>query len=298
MITVVGATGGVGNVVARRLLAAGEKIRTISRSGERVAPLVVLGAEAVIIESILDEKAMVEAFQGSAAAYTMVPPSSENVPYEVAAGVLARAARESGMTHVVNLSASGAHLPHARGHSGDYVNLEAAFAALPNLNVLHLRPTLFMSSFYSWIDPMLAKAEVRGLLRGDLPIPRIASCDIGAIGADALIRHDFTGISSRELHGQRDLSMDEAAGIIGRATGNPNLRYIQASEGEWYETLIARGLAPTNARHMTEMYMEWNNGSAGPAEVRSPRNTTPTSFESFVANSFVPRYESEKRGRG
>jgi uncharacterized protein YbjT (DUF2867 family) len=297
MITLVGATGGIGNVVARKLLAAGEKIRTISRSAERVAPLIALGAEPVIIDSILNEEAMIRAFQGSVAAYTMVPPTSENVSYASAAAVLAKASAATGLTHVVNLSASGADKRPARGHSGDYVVLEAAFAALPELNVLHLRPSFFMTSFYAWINPILTQGEVRGLFQGDLPVPRIASSDIGAIGADSLIRRHFTGKTSRELLGQRDLSMNEAAAIIGTAIGNPNLRYTQVSEQEWYETLIARGVSPVGARHMNEMYIGWNNGAARPGESRSPRNTTPTSFETFVAQDFIPRYEAAKRAR-
>jgi uncharacterized protein YbjT (DUF2867 family) len=295
MITLVGATGGIGNVVARKLLASGQKIRAISRSANRVAPLVALGAEPVIIDSILNEEAMVRAFRGSDAAYTMVPPTSENVSYASAAAVLARASTTAGLTHVVNLSASGAHKLDARGHSGDYVVLEAAFDRMPDLNVLHLRPSFFMTSFYAWINPILARGEVRGLLKGDLPVPRIASSDIGDIGADALIRRDFTGKSSRELLGQRDLSMDEAAAIIGAAIGNPDLRYKQVSELEWYETLTARGVSPIGAQHMIEMYVEWNDGAARSAEHRSPNNTTPTAFETFVALDFMPRYDAAKR---
>jgi uncharacterized protein YbjT (DUF2867 family) len=295
LITLVGATGGIGNVVARKLLAAGEKIRTISRSAERVAPLVALGAEPVIVDSILNEEAMVRAFEGSGAAYTMVPPTSENVSYASAAAVLAKSSAVAGLTHVVNLSAFGAHKPDAGGHIGDYVVLEGAFADLPNLNVLHLRPSFFMTSFYAWINPILTRGEVCGQLRGDLPVPRVASSDIGDIGAEALIRRNFTGKSGRDLLGQRDLSMDEAAAIIGDAIGNPNLRYHQVSENEWYDTLIARGASPTGAQHMNEMYAEWNSGAARADVHRSAVNTTSTTFETFVAKDFLPRYEAAKR---
>jgi hypothetical protein len=68
-----------------------------------------------------------------------------------------------------------------------------------------------MTSFFSWIDQIKATAKVRGLLRADLAIPRIASRDIAAIATDAPISCNFKGTVARELHGQRDVSMSEAA---------------------------------------------------------------------------------------
>ena len=45
MIVVLGATGNTGSVVAQRLLDAGESVRVVSRSRERLQPLVDAGAE-------------------------------------------------------------------------------------------------------------------------------------------------------------------------------------------------------------------------------------------------------------
>jgi uncharacterized protein YbjT (DUF2867 family) len=297
MITVVGATGGVGSLVARKLLAAGENVRAISRSAERLAQLTALGAEPTIIDSVLDQEAMTLAFQGSIAAYTMAPPTGTNVPYDAAGAVMAEAAAAAGLTHVVNLSAFGAHRPDATGHSHDFVLLEDALNAVSGLNVLHLRPVFFMTSFYSWIDQILTKGEVRGLFRGDVPVPRIASSDMADIAANALIRRDFAGQTSRELQGQRDLSMVEAAAIIGCAINRPDLHYSQVSEEEWLAALVARGISPQDAQHMNEMYTDWNRGVVETAEPRSGLNTTPTTFETFVAEDFVPRYEAAKQAR-
>ena len=297
MITVVGATGGVGSLVARKLLAAGEQVRAISRSADRLAQLTALGAEPIVMDSVLDQDAMTRAFEGSIAAYTMAPPTGTNVAYDAVGAVMAEAAAAAGLTHVVNLSAFGAHQPDATGHSRDYLLLESALNAVRGLNVLHLRPVFFMTSFYSWIDQILTRGEVRGLFRSDVPVPRIASSDMADIAADALIRRDFAGQISRELQGQRDLSMAEAAAIIGRAIGRPDLRYSQVSEEEWLASLVARGISAEDAQHMNEMYTTWNRGVVVTAEPRSALNTTPTTFETFVAEDFVPRYEAAKQAR-
>jgi hypothetical protein len=39
-----------------------------------------------------------------------------------------------------------------------------------------------------------------------------------------------------------------------------------------------------------EMYKSINAGVLGPLELRSPENTTPTSFERFVQDVFAPAY--------
>lgn len=290
MITIVGATGNIGSVIARKLLASGTRVKAVSRSLDRLAPLIELGAEPAVVESILDENAMATALQGARAVYSMVPPTSTNTSYADAGRVLAQAVSKAKVSYVVNLSALGAHDPRARGHIADYVVLEKALDQVDGLHVLHLRPSFFMTSFNSWINLILSEGQVSGLFRGDLPIPRIASRDIAAVASEALMRLDFRGKSARELHGQRDLSMDEAAKVIGTAIGNSSLRYVQRSSQEWLEALMARRISRTSAQKMVDMYLGWNDGTIRGLEKRSAENTTPTTFETFVAEEFVPRF--------
>ena len=290
MITVFGATGNVGSVVAARLLKQGQTVRVVSRMPERLAPLVALGAEPMLIDSVLDREGIGRAIDGADAAYTMVPPTGSRIPYDVAGQLLAAAAGKAGVSHLVNLSALGVHRPDVGGHVAEYDDLESAINGVSGLNVLHLRPGLFMTSFYSWIGPIIEEGEVGGLLRGDFPVPRVSFRDIGAVASDALLRRNFEGINTQELHGQRDLSMNDAARIIGGAIQMPSLRYVQRSPEEWLRTLMGRGMDIASAQRMNEMYIGWNAGVLGGAELRGPRNTNPTTFEEFVTEDFLPRF--------
>jgi uncharacterized protein YbjT (DUF2867 family) len=290
MYTIVGATGFIGRDVAQKLLAAGEKVRVVGRSGERLAPLVEKGAEPFIVDSLLDQNAMIKAFSGAKAAYTMAPPISIEVSYGKVGDVMAQAASKNGVSHIVNLSAIGAHLHDRGGHCMDYYDLEGAFGKIKGLNVLHLRPTFFMTSFFAWIDPIKSTGKVGGLLLGDIGVPRIASRDIAAVAAEALMRLNFSGTMTRELLGQRDISMNEAAQIIGKAIGKDTLRYVELSLQESIDMQVARGRSAASAEKMNEEYAGWNNGTVRSAEERSAANTTPTSFETFVAEEFVPRF--------
>jgi len=58
-----------------------------------------------------------------------------------------------------------------------------------------------------------------------LKMAMIATRDIAGVAAEALQKRDFSGISTRELHGPRDISHDEAAAAIGAAIGKPKLSY-------------------------------------------------------------------------
>jgi uncharacterized protein YbjT (DUF2867 family) len=292
MYTIVGATGFIGRDVAQRLLAAGEKVRVVGRSGERLAPLVAKGAEPFIVDSFLDQNAMIKAFHGAKAVYTMAPPISIEVPYGKVGDVMAQAASKNGVSHIVNLSAIGAHLYDRGGHCVDYYDLEAAFSKIKGLNVLHLRPTFFMTSFFAWMDPIKSTGKVGGLLRGDIGVPRIASRDIAEVATQALMRLNFDGTVTRELLGQRDISMNEAAQIIGKAIGKDTLHYVELSPQESIDAQVARGRSAASAEKMNEEYVGWNNGTVRSAEERSAANTTPTSFEIFVAEEFVPRFKA------
>jgi len=103
----------------------------------------------------------------------------------------------------------------------------------------------------------------------------------------------FSGKQTRELLGQRDISMTEVAAIIGRAIGKPDLKYVQLPDEQVRMALTQMGVSLNFANLILEMAAALNSGHMRPLEERSPENTTPTSYESFVAEEFVPRYRGK-----
>ncbi|MGF7160827.1 uncharacterized protein YbjT (DUF2867 family) [Rhodoligotrophos appendicifer] len=296
MFAIIGATGHIGFRIAQNLLRAGKPVRVIGRSEARLAPLVTEGAEPFVITSVLEIDDVTRAFEGAEAAYTMVPPISTEVSYYQAGRVMAEAAARSGVGRIVNLSGIGAHLPQAGGpHCQDYADLEAAFEEINGLDVLNIRAAFFMTSFFNWIPQIESDGAVSGLLRGDLAIPRIAARDIAEFAAKELHDPTFTGKTRRELLGQRDLSMDEAAAVIGEAIGCQSLRYVELSPQESINAQIAKGRSKVSAEHMNAMYHAWNTGAVTCGETRSSSNTTSTSFEAFVSEEFLPMFRRTGR---
>jgi uncharacterized protein YbjT (DUF2867 family) len=296
MYVITGATGNTGNVIARKLLAQGETVRAVGRSGDRLAPLTAEGAEPFVCE-LTDATALVKAFSGARAVYAMVPPSMTSSDYRAdqakVADAIAQAIEQAQVTYVVSLSSVGADKAEGTGPVAGLHYLEEALNRIPELNILHLRPAYFMENTLAQIGIIQTMGITAGPLRADLTLPMIATRDIGAAAAEALAGLAFDGKQTRELLGQRDLSYSEVATIIGKAIGKPDLNYLQLPDEQVRAAFVEMGMSANVADLILEMAEALNSGRMRPLEQRSVENTTPTSFESFVAEEFVPRYRGK-----
>lgn len=296
MYIVTGATGNTGKVVAKTLLGRGARVRVIGRDADRLQALVAQGAES-FVTSLTEVSSLAEAFAGAKAAYLMLPPNFATPDYrsfqDRVTETLAAALRSSGISHVVTLSSIGTDKPDRTGPVLGLRYLEQQLNYINGLHVLHLRAGYFMENTLAQVGVIQKMGLSLGPLHPDLKLPMIATRDIGALAADALLRQDFEQKQTRELLGQRDISMREVAEIIGKAIGNPSLRYIQAPEGQTREALIQLGLSSDMANLILEMSAALNSGYMRALEPRSSQNTTPTSYEEFVMEEFKPRYEGK-----
>lgn len=171
--------------------------------------------------------------------------------------------------------------------------LEQELNQIDGLNVLHLRAGYFMENTLAQIDIIQKMGMTVGPLRPDLKLPMIAAQDIGEAAANALLTLNSNQKQTRELLGQRDISMSEVAQIIGKAIGKPDLRYVQAPDEQVRPALIQIGMSPNMADLLLEMSASLNSGHMRALESRSSQNTTRTSYETFVTEEFAPLYEGK-----
>jgi len=296
MYVVTGATGHTGNAVARALLGKGEKVRVIGRNADHLQALVAKGAESFVTD-LTDISSLARAFSGAKAAYVMMPPNVTAADYRAfqdrVTQTIAAALRSAGITHVVSLSSIGADKPDRTGPVLGLHHLEEQLNYIHDLHVLHLRAGYFMENTLAQIGIIQKLGLSLGPLRPDLKLSMIAAQDVGMAAADALLRLEFHHKSTRELQGQRDISMSEVAQIIGKAIANPNLQYTQASDEQVQAGLIQLGMSPNMAHLIVEMSAALNSGYMRALEPRSAQNTTPTPYETFVVEQFKPRYEGK-----
>lgn len=289
MYVILGATGNTGSVVADFLLSKGEKVRVVGRDPERLQRFVDKGAEAFVAE-LSDAAALTKAFSGARAAYLLLPPvkSRESQAREVDA--IAKAMEESGLRYAVNLSSYGAQVPEKTGPLVGLHALEEKLNAISGLNVLHLRAGYFMENNLAAIGMIHGMGLFGNALQPDLKLPMVATRDVGDYAGQRLLHLDFSGKQTRELLGERDISMTEVTALIGRGIDKPNLRYQQLSYEQMQQALMDLGVPQKGAALYVEMYEAINANVVVPLEPRVPENTTPTSFEKFVQDVFVAAY--------
>ncbi|MBN6040119.1 NAD(P)H-binding protein [Amycolatopsis sp. 195334CR] len=284
-ITVLGATGNTGGKIAELLLAAGESVRAVGRSAEKLAPLAAAGAE-LAVGDVGDPDFLTEAFRGADAVYTLLHTGPEVEDYfteqDRKGEAIVEAVRRTGVRYVVSLSSVGAERPAGTGFIVSLHTQEQRLRSLENTSVLLLRPGAFFENFHAAVGLIKQAGMYADSVAPDAKIPMIAARDIAEVAAEALRKRDWTGVVVRELLGERDLSYAEATRILGEALGLPELPYVPMPGAEMAEALRQAGFSATAARLQVEMTAAFSDGTVAATGERTAANTTPTRFEDFV----------------
>jgi len=289
MYVILGASGNTGSIIANFLLSKGKEVRVVGRDSRRLQRFVDKGAEAFTAE-MSDAAALTKAFSGARAAYLLLPPAKSREDQERESDAIAKAVKESSLRYAVHLSSYGAQVPEGTGPVAGLHSSEEKLNAISGLNVLHLRAAYFMENNLAAIGMIHRMGLVGNALLPDVKLPMVATRDVGDYAAQRLLQLDFSGKQTRELLGERDLSMTEATAVIGRGIGKPDLRYQQFPYDQVQQVLTDLGVPPKGAAMYIEMYKAINAGVLVPLEPLSPENSTPTSIEQFVQDVFAAAY--------
>jgi uncharacterized protein YbjT (DUF2867 family) len=296
MYVITGATGHTGSVAAEKLLASGTKVRVVGRDAKRLERFSQQGAE-VAVADMTDSAALEKAFSGARGVYAVMPPNlsaPDVLAYqEHVTDSIATAIRNSGIAYAVALSSTGADKAKGTGVVLGLHSLEQKLGSIDGLNVLSLRCGHFMENSLTQIGVIQSFGFMAGAVRADVPLPMVATADIGTVAAESLAKLDFVGKQTRELLGPRHVSNAEAAKIIGAAIGKPDLSYRQVPAAMLKPAMMQMGMSANMADMILEMSEALNAGYMKSQEARSPRNTTPTTLETFAAEVFAPAYRAK-----
>jgi uncharacterized protein YbjT (DUF2867 family) len=150
-----------------------------------------------------------------------------------------------------------------------------------------------MENILPQISVIRAMGSMAGPVRPDLPLPMIATRDIGLAATDALLNRNFQGKTTRELQGAADRTYNDVAKVIGNAIGKPGLGYQQMPKPMLKGALVQMGMSADFVVLLLEMADALNSGYMKTLEPRSSANTTPTTLEAFVTDTFVPAYRAQ-----
>jgi uncharacterized protein YbjT (DUF2867 family) len=296
MFVITGATGHIGSVTSEALLESGAKVRVIGRDPKTLERFSAKGGEAFAAD-MTNAAAMEKAFSGARAVLLLIPPNPAapdvRAYQEAVSSALAAAVQKNGITHAVLISSTGAEQTEGTGVVLGLQGLEQKLEAIPGLNFLCLRCGYFMENFLPQVGILQSFGFMAGPLRGDLPLPMIATRDIGRVAAGSLIKLDFVGKQTRELLGPRDVNYSEAAKIVGAAIGKPDLNYKQVPAFMLKPALMGLGMSSDMASQLLEMCDALNSGKMKPLEARSASNSTLTTLEEFTVEVFAPAYREK-----
>ncbi|WP_433574954.1 NmrA family NAD(P)-binding protein [Nocardia brasiliensis] len=295
MFVVTGATGRTGRVVVEELLRADRAVRAIGRSHEGLAALEAVGAQSFVADPT-DRAALAEAFDSADGVYVMVQPnyipdSPDFLAHQRSiVDALTAALAGAGVGRVVTLSSWGADKPAGTGPVAGLHYLERQIDTLDAV-VTHLRAGYFMENLLGQVEAIRSAGAICAPFDPDVAMPFVSTADIGRAAAHSL-RTPTSASDVLELQGERDLSMAEVAEVIGRIADLPHLRYVQQSIEEFAAAQRRAGVSPNVTGLMVEVVHAINSGHTATLQPRSPRTTTPTSIETFVATTLVPQLQA------
>jgi uncharacterized protein YbjT (DUF2867 family) len=224
VIAVIGATGQQGGATARALLNAGAKVRALVRDPRADAAIALEDAGAELVQAdVEDVETLRAALTGMGALFAMTTfAGRDGTEGEVRrGGLIADAARDVGVPHVVYGSVGGAERHTGIPHFESKRRVEERMTAL-GLHTTFVRPTFFMENFASFFAPKTEDGVVvlRAPLAPGVPLQMVAVDDIGAAAAAALFDPTSVSGGAIEIAGD-ELTGEQVAAAFGDRAGLP-----------------------------------------------------------------------------
>ena len=219
MILVTGATGNVGREVVTQLLAAGERVRAVTRNPLRAK----LDSRVEVVRGDFEDSSSLENAVRSVDRIFSLTVGPRTGLHEKN---LAQAAKAAGVRHIVKLSAMGGDGETKNDIRKWHDEGEQAYreAGIP-LTVLY--PGAFMCNALHWRETIRAAGKVFSNY-GEGKLPPVHPRDIAAVAVRALTTPGHEG-KSYTLTGPEALSVGEQVKILADAVGKP-IDYVPVSD--------------------------------------------------------------------
>ena len=281
-ILVSGATGRTGGAAIDELLGMGRQVRAYVRSDDaRAAGLRQRGVE-VAIGDFTDIDQIRSALEGIRSAYFLHPIRPGIIS---AAACFAQAAKEAGVTAIVNMSQISARREAASHAAQDHWISERVFD-WSGIATTHLRPTFFAD----WlVYPHFGK-EIWAKKKIEFPFGNgrhapIASDDQGRVIAHLLAKPEGHEGKIYPLHGPVEMNHDEIAAAMSEVLGT-RIEYAPSSIEVFREKMEnLYKFPPFLVQHLVEVSRNYRDGlfSGTNDAVETITGTPPLSVQQFIA---------------
>lgn len=281
-----GRQGKTGRHVSEMLLARGVPVRAFVRQiDERSEQLRARGAE-IFEGDFLDIRSVQRAAQGASAVYFAYPVQDGLLD---ATAAMALAAREAGITRLVNLvmyqSSPDAPTPRMRQN---YLSEQVFEWA--GIGAVHIRATVFYENLAALVRQSL---PAQGAVR--LPwgkeqtlLPLVAAEDVARVAVGLLTAPALTAGTPYPLVGSV-ISLKDIIATFGRVLAR-DVRYEEISDEEWRRDALARGYNEHAVGHLSALWQSLRGAGLDPQRARfavtdsieTIGGARPKTFETFV----------------
>ncbi len=231
-ILVTGSTGTVGSRLVRDLVARGESVRAMTRSGDRSG----FDSRAEVVPGdFTDVGSLRKALDGVSRMY-LLAAGQDLEQYEANAIEAAKGAK---LELLVKHSVAGAQYKATdipRWHRAGEERIEQS-----GIPYAFLRPGSFDSNALYWADTIKSHDTVYGAL-GDAALPVIDPEDIAAVAAQVLTSSGQAG-KIYELSGPESLTSEQQVKILSEAVGRP-LKYVNVPDQAARDAMLGMGMPP------------------------------------------------------
>jgi len=268
-ILITGATGDTGRAAVQESIALGLQVRALVHTRDsRSDALHAIGAE-IVVGDLMEIDTIRKAMEGVEAAYLVYPVK----PGLLAATVnFAQAAKEAGVTYVVNLSQRSADRNSASASCRDTYIAEQVLN-WSGLGVIHLRPTYFLEwLLYPWQLPLLRD---QGILR--MPVGKgrhspISADDQGRAIAAILANPAPHVGKTIPLSGPVEMDHEQMAIELSKALGRP-IMFQDLPIDEYCTSIAAMGVPSYIVEHLRGAMADYQHGAMSGADDNVERLT-------------------------
>lgn len=268
-IVLTGSLGNIGKPLTKALIEKGHTITVISSKTERKAEIEALGAIPAI-GSIQDVRFLSETFTGADTVYLMEAWEGIGSIFDKDIDFLAgfkkiaenykQAVEQAGVNRIIHLSSVGAHSDKGMGSLFVHYNVENILKTLPEtVAIKFMRPVGFFSNIYRWLPMIKSQGAIIQSYGGDKKEPWVSPLDIAAIIAEEMEK-PFNGRTVHYLASE-EVSPNEIAQSIGKAIGNPDLKWEVIPANKLLDQLLSAGVNEWIANGMVQMQKAQQSGS-------------------------------------
>ena len=242
---VLGGTGHIGSATARALLSTRRRVRVVTRSTEKAAAWVALGAEPVVAD-IEDPAALARAFDSSSAVrvFALNPPGSiagdPDAEEDRTANAIVAALDAAPVERVVALSTYGARPGRQIGDLGTLHRFESLLADLQAPTAI-VRAGYLFSNWDGAAETARTQGQVSVMLNPDRLLPMVAPADVGREAA-RLLQLDEPDRGVHHVEGPRRYTPDDVARAFAGALGTP-VAVERTPPERWRTAFLAAGFS-------------------------------------------------------